>query len=140
VLFNDAPCPPFASHGASITSRFDSARTPDGSKKLFDELSFEVSHGDPLLIMGPSGSGKTSLLRIVAGLWPFQQGQITRPASLFFLPQRPYLPLGSMRAQVLFNDAPCPPFTSHDASIRQPLGAGALPDGRAHGHGDRCQG
>lgn len=76
--------------------------TPDGSKTLFDRINFEVGRGQSLLIMGPSGSGKTSLLRIVAGLCPFQRGTVIRPSSLFFLPQRPYLPLGTMRQQVLY--------------------------------------
>jgi putative ATP-binding cassette transporter len=64
----------------------------------------EVPHGKRLLIMGPGGSGKTSLLRAAAGLWPAGQGRIIRPplGEVLFLPQQPYLALGSLRDQLLY--------------------------------------
>lgn len=81
-------------------------RTPDG-RLLFDRLSFTVPYGVSMLIMGPSGSGKSSLLRIIAGLWPVDEGSIHRPnavgkGGIFFVPQRPYIPQGSLRIQVLY--------------------------------------
>jgi len=70
---------------------------PDG-ELLIENLTLEVKPGVPLLIRGPSGTGKTTLLRAIAGLWPYAQGQIIRPAEhVLFLSQKPYLPLGSLR-------------------------------------------
>src|SRR3546814_14437185 len=65
---------------------------------LLKGLDLEIGPRQPLLIRGPSGSGKTTLLRAVAGLWPYCQGSIVRPAgAALFLSQKPYLPLGSLR-------------------------------------------
>jgi len=69
---------------------------PDG-RPLHQDLAMAASPGHPLLITGPSGSGKSTLLRAVAGLWPFGRGQIRMTdGRALFLPQRPYLPLGSL--------------------------------------------
>ena len=80
--------------------------TPDGTKRLFSGFSFEVSKGSSVMIMGPSGSGKTSLLRVIGGLWSFRAGCVTRPdarsGKLLFLPQRPYISLGSLRQQIMY--------------------------------------
>ncbi|MDA8093247.1 MAG: ABC transporter ATP-binding protein/permease [Betaproteobacteria bacterium] len=76
---------------------------PNGAT-LVDSLSLQVLPGDRLLITGPSGIGKSTLLRALAGLWPFGEGEVALPtgeASLF-LPQRPYLPLGSLREALLY--------------------------------------
>lgn len=76
---------------------------PEGTL-LTQNLAFTLHAGQSLLIRGPSGVGKTTLLRTLAGLWPFSMGQTARPtaeASLF-LAQRPYLPLGSLRAALAY--------------------------------------
>ncbi len=67
-------------------------------------MSFEVAAGDGLLIVGESGVGKTSMLRAVAGLWRSGSGRIIRPplAAMMFLPQRPYMILGSLRDQLCY--------------------------------------
>ncbi len=79
-------------------------RTPDGTKALISDLTTDASALGPLLIKGPSGVGKTSLLRALAGLWREGCGTITRPAlaDVMFLPQRPYMILGSLRDQLTY--------------------------------------
>jgi vitamin B12/bleomycin/antimicrobial peptide transport system ATP-binding/permease protein len=76
--------------------------TPDGKRALQQNLSIVVKVGESLLVSGPSGVGKTSLMRAVAGLWNFGRGRIFRPArdQIMFLPQKPYLILGSLRQQI----------------------------------------
>jgi ABC-type uncharacterized transport system fused permease/ATPase subunit len=77
---------------------------PNGSRRLIEDLSLTVQPHSALLIMGESGVGKSSLLRAIAGLWSTGSGQIIRPATqkLLFLPQRPYMILGSLRQQLLY--------------------------------------
>ena len=74
---------------------------------LLDNIRLQVQSGDALLIQGPSGCGKTSLMRTLAGLWPFgSSGSIRRPApqNLLFVPQRPYTPQGSLRQAICYPD------------------------------------
>ena len=75
---------------------------PDGTP-LLRGVSFEVERGGALLIVGPSGSGKTTLLRAIAGIWPFGSGRIRlTKGPIAFVPQRPYLPLGTLADAVLY--------------------------------------
>jgi putative ATP-binding cassette transporter len=92
-------------------------QTPDGSRVLTHDLSFELEPGEGLLIMGESGSGKSSLLRTVAGLWQSGTGTIERPTlnRLMFLPQRPYMIQGSLRAQLVY---PLPENAADDDAIK----------------------
>jgi len=78
--------------------------TPNCAQTLVTHVSTEVKPGTGLLLMGPSGSGKSSLLRAIGGLWNNGQGRIVRPElkDMLFLPQRPYMPLGSLREQMLY--------------------------------------
>lgn len=78
--------------------------TPNGKRILIRDLSLAITPGEGLLIVGASGSGKSSLLRAVAGLWHSGRGCIIRPdaGEMLFLPQRPYMLLGSLRNQLLY--------------------------------------
>ncbi|GAA5804388.1 hypothetical protein HPULCUR_009877 [Helicostylum pulchrum] len=79
--------------------------TPN-SDVLLKDLSFKVSTGMNCLISGPNGCGKSSLFRILGDLWPLFGGTLTKPAAdkLFYVPQKPYLPLGTFRDQVIYPD------------------------------------
>jgi len=82
-------------------------QTPDGSRTLTSDLSLELAPGEGLLVMGESGSGKSSLLRTIAGLWQSGSGAIERPTlnRMIFLPQRPYMVQGTLRAQLVYPQA-----------------------------------
>jgi putative ATP-binding cassette transporter len=78
--------------------------TPDHRETLVRDLNFALPNGQGLLIVGASGAGKSSLLRSIAGLWNTGKGTITRPdlKQMLFLPQRPYMSLGTLRSQLLY--------------------------------------
>jgi len=79
-------------------------QTPNYQRTLVADLSVEVVTGQGLLVMGASGCGKSSLLRAIAGLWDSGSGTIVRPDAdkILFLPQRPYMVLGTLRDQILY--------------------------------------
>lgn len=77
--------------------------TPNGDI-LIKELSFEVKSGMNVLVCGPNGCGKSSLFRILGELWPVWNGTIIKPprGKLFYIPQRPYMTLGTLRDQIIY--------------------------------------
>jgi len=78
-------------------------RLPDG-RELVRDLNLDLDRGGRMIIMGPSGSGKSTLVRALAGIWPFGDGGVQLPERdlALFLPQKPYLPLGSLRDVLLY--------------------------------------
>jgi putative ATP-binding cassette transporter len=70
-----------------------------GGRRLLAPTDLAFKPGEPALVTGPSGSGKSTLFRALAGIWPYWKGRITVPrgAKLLFLPQKPYLPIGSLK-------------------------------------------
>jgi len=96
--------------------------TPGAKKQLVTELSLIVKPGQGLLIMGESGVGKSSILRTVAGLWSGGTGNIIRPQlrQMMFLPQRPYMPNGTLRSQLIYPTRKLAE-TDSDESIRDIL-------------------
>jgi ABC-type uncharacterized transport system fused permease/ATPase subunit len=79
-------------------------RTPDMQLTLINNLNVTIANGQHLLIVGPSGIGKSTLLRAIAGLWSSGDGIIYRPrdSDIYFLPQRPYCTMGTLRDQLLY--------------------------------------
>jgi len=79
-------------------------QTPNYQRTLVRELSVALQPGQGLVIVGPSGTGKSSLLRTIAGLWSAGSGRIVRPdrEEMLFLPQLPYMVLGTLRDQLLY--------------------------------------
>jgi ATP-binding cassette subfamily D (ALD) long-chain fatty acid import protein len=80
---------------------------PNGGDELINSLSVIVHSGEHLLVSGANGVGKSAVARIVAGLWPVYRGLVSRPRSvgmdgIMFLPQRPYLSIGTLRDQVIY--------------------------------------
>ena len=87
-------------------------------KLMIDGAEAVVSPGEKVLVKGESGSGKSTLIRAMAGLWPWGSGEILRPesADIAFMPQRPYFPLGTLRAALLY------PFPEQKVARREHSG------------------
>ena len=85
-----------------------------------------ISPRDQVLVSGPSGSGKSTLLRAIAGIWPFGTGTISIPkgAKVMVLPQRPYLPIGTLHAAIAY---PALPKQFDAAQVREVVTAVGLP-------------
>src|SRR5947199_2580554 len=97
---------------------------PDGHH-LMANINFSLRRGDTVLLSGASGLGKSTLVRAIAGIWPFGRGEIraARDARILFLPQRPYLPIGKLRDVVSY---PMPASGVADETLREVLEAVGL--------------
>jgi vitamin B12/bleomycin/antimicrobial peptide transport system ATP-binding/permease protein len=89
---------------AGLALQHITLQTPNRQRTLIQDLSVELPTGTGLLVKGASGCGKSSLLRAIAGLWNAGSGTILRPPldQMLFLPQRPYMILGTLRDQLLY--------------------------------------
>jgi putative ATP-binding cassette transporter len=98
-----------------------------GGRSLMEGVSFDIQPGDTTLISGPSGAGKSTLFRAIAGIWPFGRGEIRLPRDgrVLFLPQKPYLPIGTLREVVSY---PTPPAGLSDGALREALQVVGLPE------------
>jgi putative ATP-binding cassette transporter len=93
---------------------------------LLDHTRFQINASDRILIRGPSGCGKSTLLRVFAGIWPYVQTEgldssyphIPLPEGTVFMPQRPYLPQGTLRDALTY---PQTHATHSDAELKQAL-------------------
>lgn len=97
---------------------------PDG-RTILAPASFRLEPGERIVVTGPSGSGKSTLFRALAGIWPYGRGRVVLPegARLLFLPQKPYIPIASLREAVSF---PAVAGTYTDDEIRAALEAVGL--------------
>ena len=77
-----------------------------GGEPLLEHVDVTVQQGESIALVGPSGSGKTTLFRVLAGLWPFGRGRVSLPkdARILFLPQKPYLPIGTLEEALSYPD------------------------------------
>jgi putative ATP-binding cassette transporter len=80
--------------------------TLDDGTAVVDEAEVAIMPGERVLIAGESGTGKSTLIRAIAGLWPWGEGKIEvrKGAKIIFLPQRPYIPIGSLRRAATYPD------------------------------------
>ena len=91
---------------------------PNG-EPLLRGITFERARGEAILVSGPTGAGKSTLLRAIAGLWPYGQGEIRlAKGKILFVPQRPYLPLGTLAELLLY-----PREVGNDPAAKENLGS-----------------
>jgi putative ATP-binding cassette transporter len=110
--------------GKEVEVRDLSLALPDG-RVISRTPELRLRPGESAIVTGASGSGKSTLFRAVAGIWPFGRGRIEAPrdATMMLLPQRPYIPLGTLRGALAY---PCPADAYGDAEIASAMQAVGL--------------
>jgi putative ATP-binding cassette transporter len=98
---------------------------PQG-RPLLRATSLDLEPGEHVLVTGPSGAGKSTFFRAMAGIWPYWKGRVVMPrgARLLFLPQKPYLPIGSLKRAVSYPEEEA---SFSDDALREALRAVGLP-------------
>jgi vitamin B12/bleomycin/antimicrobial peptide transport system ATP-binding/permease protein len=104
--------------GPALRLRGFSVALDDGTA-VVGETEVDIDGGEKVLVVGESGAGKSTLVRAVAGLWPWGEGEVVtrRGARLFFMPQRPYVPMGTLKRAVAY------PGRADDISDREAVAA-----------------
>jgi vitamin B12/bleomycin/antimicrobial peptide transport system ATP-binding/permease protein len=89
--------------GTSLHLR-DLSVTLDDGTAVVDDTDVAIKPGERVLVAGESGTGKSTLVRAIAGLWPWGEGliEVQKGAKLMLLPQRPYIPIGTLRRAVVY--------------------------------------
>jgi putative ATP-binding cassette transporter len=101
--------------GGALRLRDVSVTLDDGSA-VVNEADIKIARGEKVLVVGESGTGKSTLVRAIAGLWPWGSGEIElKFEGLFFMPQKPYVPLGTLRRAVAY---PLSPEEADEAMVR----------------------
>ncbi|HKU45597.1 MAG TPA: ABC transporter ATP-binding protein/permease [Burkholderiales bacterium] len=93
--------------GSNISIEGLEVNLPHG-KPLLASTALELKPGENVLVTGPSGAGKSTFFRALSGIWPYWKGRIRLPhgARMLFLPQKAYLPIGSLKRAVCYPDDP----------------------------------
>ena len=95
----------------------DLSVTLDDGSAVVNEADIEITPGEKVLVVGESGTGKSTLVRAIAGLWPWGTGEIhIKFEGLFLMPQQPYVPLGALRRAVTY---PLSPEEADDVLVRK---------------------
>jgi vitamin B12/bleomycin/antimicrobial peptide transport system ATP-binding/permease protein len=101
---------------AGVLRLRDVSVTLDDGSAVVNEADIEIARGEKVLVVGESGTGKSTLVRAIAGLWPWGTGEILiKFEGLFLMPQKPYVPLGTLRRAVTY---PLSPEEVDDAVVR----------------------
>jgi putative ATP-binding cassette transporter len=118
--------PQQAPEGEGVNVNALTVRLPDG-RAIIKDANLRLATHEPTLFTGPSGSGKSTLFRAIAGIWPYGEGDVELPASAgtMLLPQKPYIPIGTLRAALAY---PASPDKYDDATLRAALVAANLGD------------
>jgi putative ATP-binding cassette transporter len=113
--------------GKSLRTHDLTLGLPDGQVLLRDSQ-LELAPGSATLISGASGSGKSTLFRALAGIWPFGKGEVHVPAGarVLFLPQKPYVPIGTLRDAVRYPDEQSTASDQEIAAALEAVGLGHL--------------
>ena len=116
-------------NGPALRLKDLSVRLNDGTA-VVDDTDVSIAPGERVLIAGASGSGKSTLVRAIAGLWPWGGGsiEVKKAAKMFLLPQRPYVPIGTLRRAASYPDAPTSRTVEEVAAAFKQVGLDTLVD------------